>query len=115
MEEAPPAPSPSSSSSRLRFPPAAAAPASVFSATAGHHVTLVYFWVAMVTHCVTKAGADTKADADNFGTFWRRPTSTPLRNADLVYKHYSRKVMDGDAAAREFVPPDVKPLPSVVR
>ena len=88
----------------------------------GHHCTRVYFWVAIVTACAAKA-----ADATTFTDFWRRPTSVSLRNPDLVYKHYSRARLDFDpavstsssmpfkaAAKDEFIPPDLKPQPSVV-
>ena len=93
----------------------------------GHHVTKAYFWVAVVTACAAKAPGGAAAPA-SFADFYRLPTSAPVRNPDLVYKHYSAKLLDFDpgrafgssgpeakAAPRlEFVPPDLKPLPSVV-
>ena len=93
----------------------------------GHHVTLTYFWVAIVTAAAARA-----ADAPSFAELYRRPTSSAMRNPDLVYKHYSQRLLDFDpanAAASqetqwraegkpaprlEFVPPNLKPIPSVV-
>ena len=75
----------------------------------GHHATLTYFWVAIVTQCSAKA-----ADAATYADFWTRPTSVGLRNPDLTAKHYSERLLASDRARMEFVPPDVKPLPSVV-
>jgi ADP-ribosylation factor 1/2 len=92
---------------------------------AGHHVTRTYFWVAIVTACAAKAAG--AAAPSSFAELYRLPMSAPMRNPDLVYKHYSAKLLDFDnarAASSDdqtkvaprlaFVPPDLKPLPSMV-
>jgi signal recognition particle receptor subunit beta len=91
----------------------------------GHHVTLTYFWLTIVTIAQAKAPA---ADAPRtFADFYRLPSSTAMRNERLVDKHYSRKLIEYDQQPSlssadkpmpnprlEFVPPDLKPFPSHV-
>eukprot|EP00286_Rhodomonas_abbreviata_P025296 CAMPEP_0181294310 /NCGR_PEP_ID=MMETSP1101-20121128/3528_1 /TAXON_ID=46948 /ORGANISM="Rhodomonas abbreviata, Strain Caron Lab Isolate" /LENGTH=520 /DNA_ID=CAMNT_0023398951 /DNA_START=105 /DNA_END=1667 /DNA_ORIENTATION=+ len=75
----------------------------------GHHVTLVYFWVSMVTLCMAKA-----ADAETFNSFVQRTSSQCLRNPDLIDKHYSQRLLASADAKAAFAAPDLKPIPSVV-
>jgi signal recognition particle receptor subunit beta len=92
----------------------------------GFHMTESYFWVQMVSYHIAlmqkemnapahQANAVAVADIPAFDTFYRRPICQSLRNALLVDKHYSRKLIDSEEAAQGFVLPDLKPLPSLVR
>jgi signal recognition particle receptor subunit beta len=92
----------------------------------GFHMTESYFWLQMVSYQIAlmhkemnipahQANVIPVADIPSFDTFYRRPICQSLRNALLVDKHYSRKLIDSDEAFHGFVLPDLKPLPSLVR
>lgn len=95
------------------------------------HVTESYFWLQMVSYHIallkkennenptvtTAAGllGTEPANTLEFDEFYRRPVCQSLRNSLLVDKYYSPKVIDSPQAIAEFVLPDLKPLPSVVK
>jgi len=74
----------------------------------GHHVTVAYFWIQMVT----LASAKMKAGSD-YARFIQLPTSQMLLNPDLIERHYTERALSNGAAS--FSLPDKKQLPSVVR
>lgn len=73
----------------------------------GHHVTVAYFWLQMVTLCDAKAG-----DVATYAKFIQRPECAKLLNPDLIDKHYSERVLAN--SKDEFAIPDKQPLPSCV-
>ena len=60
----------------------------------------------MVDFCIAKAAPPAPM---TYGDFIQRPTSQPLRNPDLIDKHYSARALE--RGRTEFAPPDLKPLP----
>mmetsp|Transcript_10493 Transcript_10493/g.34463 ORF Transcript_10493/g.34463 Transcript_10493/m.34463 type:complete len:519 (-) Transcript_10493:54-1610(-) len=82
-----------------------------FEGAAGHHVTLAYFWIHMVTACIAREG---EKRSPTYALFARQPPFQFLRNVDHTDRFYSQKQLYSDRARTEFVPPDLKPLPAHV-
>eukprot|EP00927_Polykrikos_kofoidii_P009755 TRINITY_DN14087_c0_g1_i1.p1 TRINITY_DN14087_c0_g1~~TRINITY_DN14087_c0_g1_i1.p1 ORF type:complete len:511 (+),score=89.43 TRINITY_DN14087_c0_g1_i1:78-1610(+) len=74
----------------------------------GHHVTVTYFWLQMISYCVAKTG-----DAETWAAFVQRPECQQLLNPDLIDKHYSNRILT--TGVEMFQLPDRKPLPNGVR
>jgi hypothetical protein len=74
-------------------------------ATQKYHETITVFWALLVHHTIM----DNLSSAD-FETFVK---SYPiLLNSQAIYRHYSHDRLWSDAARREWVEPDVLPLPA---
>ena len=81
------------------------------------HLTITYFWIHMVSYNIAVVQKDHDIASISFDEFYRQPIVQKLRNHLLYDKYYSRKLLDDGAinSAKEYVLPDLKQLPSILR
>lgn len=73
-----------------------------------HNVTAAYFWIQMVTYCNARVG-----ETACFQDFFERGECKDLHDTSLIGRHYSDGAIE--KGATEFVLPDKKPLPNVMK
>ncbi len=72
----------------------------------GYHETLTLFWIAQATHLLAQCGPELSR-AEKV----RRLVDALASRRDLFRDYYSFDVVRSQQARREWMPPDVKPLP----
>lgn len=76
------------------------------TADSGYHETLTLFWIAQVTHLLAQCGPELSRVEKV-----RRLVEALAPRRDLFRDYYSFDVVRSQQARREWVAPDVKPLP----
>jgi len=73
----------------------------------GYHETITLFWTAILRQHMNETGEQDLLRLAN-------RLAVDRAHKDLVFEYYSRELLFSDTARVEWVPPDLKPLPSGV-